>query len=127
MSKTRQPWTNEQIETLLTLAQRQRAVDIAAELGRPAGSVAAKAHQLGISLRFNPDTARAFTSEVNAPILVGASPIPRQFPPTPMRVFPVREHALDVPVQRPHDADPRVHQRLWPFRLLGLFCFCWWP
>jgi hypothetical protein len=56
MSKTRQPWTNEQIETLLALAQRQRAVDIAAELGRPAGSVAAKAHQLGISLRFDPDT-----------------------------------------------------------------------
>ena len=18
-------------------------------------------------------------------------------------------------------------RRLWPFRLLGLFCFCWWP
>jgi hypothetical protein len=29
-----------------------------------------------------------------------------------MRVFPVGvEHALDVPVQRPHDADPRQHRR----------------
>jgi hypothetical protein len=29
-----------------------------------------------------------------------------------MMVFPVRvEHALGVRVQRPHDADPRMHQR----------------
>jgi hypothetical protein len=28
-----------------------------------------------------------------------------------MWVFPVREHPLDVAVQRSHDADPRMHQR----------------
>jgi hypothetical protein len=35
-----------------------------------------------------------------------ASPIPRQLPPSPMMVLPIRvEHALGVAVQRPHDAD----------------------
>ena len=34
-----------------------------------------------------------------------------------MQVFPVRvEHALDVTVQRPHDADARMHQRSATFR-----------
>jgi hypothetical protein len=37
-----------------------------------------------------------------------ASLIPRQLPPSPMMVLPVGiEQALDVPVQRPHDTDPR--------------------
>jgi hypothetical protein len=35
-----------------------------------------------------------------------------ELPSPPMRVFPARvEHALDVPVQCPHDADPREHRR----------------
>jgi hypothetical protein len=35
-----------------------------------------------------------------------------QLPTTPMRVFARRiEHSLDIPVQRPHDADPRKHRR----------------
>jgi hypothetical protein len=39
--------------------------------------------------------------------------IPLQLAAAPMRVFPVTvEHALDVSVQGPHDADARVHQ--WP-------------
>ena len=38
--------------------------------------------------------------------------IPRQLPPSRMRVLPVGvEHAIDVPVQRPQHPDPRVHQR----------------
>jgi hypothetical protein len=29
-----------------------------------------------------------------------------------MRVFPVRiKHALDVPIERPHEADPGEHRR----------------
>lgn len=51
------PWTSKDIETLRTLAQRRKAADIAAELGRSMGSTAVKAHQLGISLRFNPEVA----------------------------------------------------------------------
>ena len=40
------------------------------------------------------------------------SSIPRQFPPTPMMVFAIGiEHALDVAVQRSHDADAREHRR----------------
>ena len=45
------PWTIEDIEKLKTLAQRRKAADIAAELGRSLGSTTVKAHQLGISLR----------------------------------------------------------------------------
>jgi hypothetical protein len=44
-------WSTQDIERLRSLAQKRRAVDIAAELGRTRGSLAVKAHQLGISLR----------------------------------------------------------------------------
>jgi hypothetical protein len=44
-------WTIEDIEKLKTLAQRRSVADIAAALGRSTGSIAVKAHQLGISLR----------------------------------------------------------------------------
>ena len=38
--------------------------------------------------------------------------IPRQLPLSPMSTFARGiEHPLDVPVQRPHDADPREHRR----------------
>jgi hypothetical protein len=34
-----------------------------------------------------------------------------------MRVFAIRiKHALDVPVERPDNADPRMHQRTTAFR-----------
>jgi hypothetical protein len=40
------------------------------------------------------------------------SPVPRQLPPSPMMTLPVGiEHPLNMPVQRPHDADPRQHRR----------------
>jgi hypothetical protein len=54
MRKLRQPWTNKDIETLRALAKRRKAADIAAELGRSPGSIAVKAHQIGVSLRFHP-------------------------------------------------------------------------
>ena len=44
-------WSNQDIERLRSLAQTRKAADIAAELGRTPGSLAVKAHQLGISLR----------------------------------------------------------------------------
>jgi hypothetical protein len=44
------------------------------------------------------------------------SSIPCQLAPSPMMIFPVRvEHALDVTVQRPHDANPGEHH--WPAKL----------
>jgi hypothetical protein len=40
------------------------------------------------------------------------SPIPRQLPLSPMRVFAIWvERTHDVPVQSPHDADARHHRR----------------
>ena len=48
----------------------------------------------------------------NADIGVSFLSIPCQLPPSPMRVLAVGiEHALDVAVQRPHDADPCEHRR----------------
>jgi hypothetical protein len=40
------------------------------------------------------------------------SPIPRQLPLSPMLVFPVGEHALDVAVQGLQHCDPRVHDEV---------------
>jgi hypothetical protein len=46
------------------------------------------------------------------PLSFRATLISRELPTSPMRVLPVRvEHALDVPIQRPHDADAREHRR----------------
>jgi hypothetical protein len=39
------------------------------------------------------------------------SSVPLQLPLAPVRFFAVGEDALDVPVERPHDADPRQHRR----------------
>lgn len=51
------PWTTKDVETLRMLAQQRKASDIASELGRSPGSTAVKAHQLGISLRYHPESA----------------------------------------------------------------------
>jgi hypothetical protein len=48
------PWTVE-IEKLKALAQRRRAADIAAELGRSLGTIRVKAHKIGVSLRLPAD------------------------------------------------------------------------
>jgi hypothetical protein len=50
-------WSNKDIETLRALAQRQKAIQIAKELGRSYGATVVKAHQLGISLKFQPEHA----------------------------------------------------------------------
>ena len=47
-------WTADEIAKLKNLAQKQRRVDIAAELGRSPGATAVKAHQLGVSLNIPP-------------------------------------------------------------------------
>jgi hypothetical protein len=40
------------------------------------------------------------------------SAIPLELPAAPMMVFPIRiKHARDIPVQCPHDANPRKHRR----------------
>jgi hypothetical protein len=44
-------WTNDDIATLKSLAQKQPAADIAAGLGRSYSATVVKAHQLGLSLR----------------------------------------------------------------------------
>jgi hypothetical protein len=44
-------WTKDEIARLRSLAQKQRAADIAAGLGRSSSSIAVKAHQLGLSLK----------------------------------------------------------------------------
>jgi hypothetical protein len=49
--------SNNDIETLRALAQRQKAIQIAKELGRSYGATVVKAHQLGISLKFQPEHA----------------------------------------------------------------------
>jgi hypothetical protein len=41
-----------------------------------------------------------------------ASSIACQFPPAPVVLFAIGiKYAFDVPVQRPHDANPREHRR----------------
>jgi hypothetical protein len=44
--------------------------------------------------------------------------IAQQLVPIPVHVLARRvKDALNVPVQRPHDTDPRVHQRIPTFRM----------
>jgi hypothetical protein len=50
-------WSNKDIETLRALARRQKAAQIAKELGRSYGATVVKAHQLGISLKVQPEHA----------------------------------------------------------------------
>ena len=44
-------WTADEIAKLKSMAQKQRAEEIAAQLGRSAAATAIKAHELKLSLR----------------------------------------------------------------------------
>jgi bifunctional pyridoxal-dependent enzyme with beta-cystathionase and maltose regulon repressor activities len=55
MARIRRPWTWEEVEKLLNMAQKYSAAQIASEIGRPIPSVRAKAHVLAISLRMDRD------------------------------------------------------------------------
>jgi hypothetical protein len=56
----------------------------------------------------NPDGAFQFSDHARSSL----SSIPRQFPPAPTCLFVIGiKHALNVAVQRPHNADARHHRR----------------
>jgi hypothetical protein len=55
MSRIRRPWTWEELEKLLNMAQQYPTAQIASEIGRPINSVRTKAHELAISLRMDRD------------------------------------------------------------------------
>ncbi|WP_135217243.1 hypothetical protein [Bradyrhizobium sp. MOS001] len=52
MANSVRPWTSEDLEKLKAMAGNHRREAIAAELNRGVSSVAVKAHQLSISLRY---------------------------------------------------------------------------
>ena len=53
MAKLRRPWTSDDVEKLLNMAQKYPTAEIASEIGRPINSVRTKAHELAISLRMD--------------------------------------------------------------------------
>jgi hypothetical protein len=55
MARIRRPWTWEEVEKLLNMAQKYPTAQIASEIGRPIPSVRTKAHELAISLRMDRD------------------------------------------------------------------------
>jgi hypothetical protein len=55
MARIRRPWTWEEVEKLLNMAQQYPTSQIASEIGRPIPSVRTKAHELAISLRLDRD------------------------------------------------------------------------
>jgi hypothetical protein len=55
MARIRRPWTWEEVEKLLNMAQKYPTSQIASEIGRPIPSVRTKAHELAISLRMDRD------------------------------------------------------------------------
>jgi uncharacterized iron-regulated protein len=55
MAQIRRPWTWDEVEKLLNMAQKYPTAQIAAEIGRPIHSVRTKAHELKISLRLDRD------------------------------------------------------------------------
>jgi hypothetical protein len=59
MARIRRPWTWEEVEKLLNMAQKYPAAQIAAEIGRPTPSVRTKAQELKISLRIDRDQQQA--------------------------------------------------------------------
>ena len=54
MERSWSRWTKEDIETLKTMAQKHPQTEIALALNRSAASIVTKAHDLGLSLRCNP-------------------------------------------------------------------------
>jgi hypothetical protein len=55
MAQLRRPWTWEEVEKLLNMAQIYPTAQIASVLGRPIASVRTKAQELAISLRMDRD------------------------------------------------------------------------
>jgi hypothetical protein len=55
MAQIRRPWTWDEVEKLLNMAQKYPTAQIASEIGRPINSVRTKAHELAISLRIHRD------------------------------------------------------------------------
>jgi hypothetical protein len=55
----RRPWTLDEVEKLLNMAQKYSTTQIAAEIGRPISSVQTKARELAISLRMDRDQQQA--------------------------------------------------------------------
>jgi hypothetical protein len=53
MTYTRRPWRIEDIQKLLSMAQKYPPSQIASEIGRPLASVRTKARDLAISLRID--------------------------------------------------------------------------
>jgi hypothetical protein len=59
MTRTRRPWTDDEVEKLLNLAQKVPLSRIASEIGRPVHSVRKKAAELRISLRVHQEPKQA--------------------------------------------------------------------
>jgi hypothetical protein len=57
-------WTADDVAKLKNLAQKHRAAEIAAQLGRSQSATAVKAHQLGLSLRV-PERKESDTAEAS--------------------------------------------------------------
>jgi hypothetical protein len=55
MARIRRPWTWEEVEKLLNMAQKYPTAQIASEIGGPIPSVRTKAHELAVSLRMDRD------------------------------------------------------------------------
>ena len=66
-NSVRHPWTSEDLEKLKAMAGNHRRETIAADLNRGVSSVAVKAHQLGISLRYHAMPKRRPSAAGSAP------------------------------------------------------------
>jgi hypothetical protein len=77
MPQTGRPWTDEEVEKLLNLAQKYSAARIATEIGRPETSVRTKAHELSISLRMYRGQRPAINPEPPSPPSGGRREPPR--------------------------------------------------
>ena len=67
MANSVRPWTSDDLEKLKAMAGNHRRDEIAAELNRGVSSVAVKAHQLGISLRYHAMPKRRPSAAGSAP------------------------------------------------------------
>jgi hypothetical protein len=66
MTRRRRPWTYEDVEKQLSMAQKYPSAQIASEIGRPIASVRTKAHELSISLRMDRRERRTIDPEPRA-------------------------------------------------------------